>query len=205
MISIEHVSLLWGQSLSIFKTTNRVNNMTRMISLKEAINIFEKHKIEKVTNKNPFLFRSEFKSPSDGGELGEFSANNYILEKVKELKGQRAKLWDDTSGKSLYHFLSKKYHHDDGTTSTSTKLRLYGKKYRKDNGPDGNSDIEYERVYLDYYDISSQDIELVLNFNEKITIIDKIKREITRLNNDVTDRQPCDLFEDYNYIGFYII
>jgi hypothetical protein len=159
-----------------------------MISLKEAINIFEKHKIEKVTNKNPFLFRSEFKNPSEGGELGEFSANNYILGKVQELKGQRAELWDGSSGKSLYHFLSKKYHHVNGTTSTSSILRLYGKKHKENNeDPTGNNDIEFERIYLDYYPITSQEME---------ASFDAVVKE--RDNKDCSQ-----LFENYNYIGFY--
>lgn len=162
--------------------------MTRMIPIKEAINIFEKHKIEKIKNDNPLLYRSEW-------EMSGFSTINYIIQKITEIPFENRYPNDsiNIAAKSLLKLVSKRYNRPDRDPHIQEGLQLYGKAHTEiSETPYGNSEIEFEKIYKEYYPLTSEEIEIALK-SDKISL-DDIKKE---------DKIPCELFENYDYDSFY--
>lgn len=160
--------------------------MHNMIPLKEAINIFEQHKISLMRDKNPHIFHTS----SFGGSTG-FSSYDYIISKTSEWLEIEdiPQIIPHSMGKGLLDYVSKKYYKSDGTSSIHKELQLYGKK------PNSKEFIE---VYINYYENSSQEIE----FNLKDRFFKLIKKSISN-SNKIENKEPCQLFENYNYDGFY--
>jgi len=170
--------------------------MTRMVPLKEAINIFEKHKINKITNDNPLLYRSEW-------AMSGFSSTNHILEKIMQKKLDievENRCPDDDikiAGKSLLKLVVKKYHSPDRDPSIGEGLQLYGKLHTEiTETAYGNSEIEFEKVYLHYYADKESEIELDVETG-KSTVINKVPLD------DWINEELCDLFENYDYDSLY--
>jgi hypothetical protein len=168
-----------------------------MVPLKEAINIFEKHKINKIKNDNPLLYKAE-------GSISPFSSTNYILEKIRQEKFEIYSPQDDIkiAGKSLLKLVSKKYYIPNRDPSIGEGLQLYGKAHTEiTETPYGNNGIEFEKIYLNFYadtflNMPSQEIEIDVETG-KSTVINKVPLD------DWVNEELCDLFENYDYDSLY--
>lgn len=118
--------------------------MRNMIPLKEAINIFEQHKISLMRDKNPHIFHTS----SFGGSTG-FSSYDYIISKTYEWLEIEdiPQIIPSSMGKGLLDYVSKEYRGGMEVFYEFTEgFLLYGKSVRY-NTYNGFLDISNEYTY----------------------------------------------------------
>ena len=169
-----------------------------MIPIKDAITIFEQHKIEQLRNSDFLKFECDF-------ETSGFSANKYIMDRIQEwldISWGESSLGLFKSKEPLLLFLKKRYHRTDKEPIVSEGLSLYGKKVTYFNGiPQGSN--EYEEIYKhNYYATTEEEIELDFETGEckagKLKVLSSNKNEQLKKNPILTT-----LFENYDYKGIY--
>lgn len=169
-----------------------------MIPIKDAITIFEQHKIEQLRNSDFLKFEADF-------FMGDFSAPNYILCLTKQwldIPGEEDRVRSFKPKRPLLSFLKKRYHRDDKEPLFDEGLPLYGKKVTYIDGkPIGSN--EYEEVCKhNYYATSEQEIELDFKTGEckagKLNTLSSNKNEQLKENPILTT-----LFENYDYQEIY--
>lgn len=164
-----------------------------MIPIKDAITIFEQHKIDQLRNNDFLRFESDFFT-------GDFSAPNYIICKTKEwlgITGEEDRFSLFKQKRPLLSFLKKRYHCPDKEPFLSDGLPLYGKKVTYIDGiPKGST--EYEEIYKHNY-YSDKDAKLKLNYDTgECEFSSSYENEQLKENPILTT-----LFENYDYQEIY--
>lgn len=162
-----------------------------MIPIKEAITIFEQHKIDQIRNSDLIKFSSELYTSG-------FSAPEYIIGKIKEWVDYEDGYGTFKPKNNLLSYLKKIYHREGKEPHIDEGLSLYGKKVTCIS----RVDSKYEEIYIWNYFPTGEYWEIECDFSIEAY---KVKR-FTDLNEKVKSVKEAiftDLFENYNYEEIY--
>ena len=115
-----------------------------MISIKEAINIFEQYKID--------WFR--------GTPFGNFNGHQFGTERPTSFCLGPTEKGHHIMGKNLLHYINRRYPDSTFQSIIPGELQLYGKKNNPSIEGKTYNELEYIRIYLDFPEMEDETLEL---------------------------------------------